>query len=266
MNVVMPAAPIPPPFERVEGRRFSFYPPILRIDSNEWTYRRATWSELVVRNVASGIELSIPRRFVGEASESDHPDIVVSLSEQLELRQGVVRPQRSRVLQMPVAAKRQLNETPRPPLDPGHLAPVIGIRLEAKHDSRASRVVGGAIALGVLGCLALVGYSLQGGEAHRRSIITSLDHTYLALSAADTYSTVIRALGIPDEDRSVTTPEGKRLRLLAYADRGFRAVLMLDGQTERYVGSVSDRGQVLQTVLMPNGETSSFLLRCLEDY
>lgn len=258
----MPSAPIPPPFERIEGRRFSFYPPILKIGSNEWTYRHATWSEIIVRNSATGTDLSIPRRFVGELSEVDHPVIIIGLVQELEYRNGAVWPHQRRVIEMPIA----VGENPRPRRENAQLAPVVGIRLESRTESRASRMAGGAVALGVLGCLAVVGYSLQGGDAHRRSMVTSLDQTYLSLSERDTYPSVVQALGIPDSDRWVTTPEGKRVHLLDYADRGFRAVLMPDGEAERYIGSISEQGRVLQSVLLPRGDTSTAILHGLDDF
>ncbi len=263
MNIVTPAAPIPPPFAHLEGRKFSFHPPIRQIASNEWTYRYATWAEIIVRDAATRHDLCIPRRFLGEAARLDRPTVTINLLEPLEFRDGAVWPIRRRVIEMPVVSDaprvRSENRTP---------APVIGIRLESRPESRASRLAGGAVALGVLGCLALVGYSLEGGEAHRRALVTTLGHTYLALTANDTYSTVITALGIPDSDRWVTTPEGHRVRLLNYADRGFRAVLLADPGVRdgRYAGAVNPHGRILQSVLLPDGGTSTAILRGLESF
>ena len=269
MNVVMPAAPIPPPFEHLEGRRFSFHPPIRHIETNEWTYRHATWSEIIIRHTASKRDLCVPRRFLGDASQLNGPAVIVGLLEQLEFRDGAVWPIRRRVLEMPVAGGE--NARPRPEntrQENTRLAPVIGIRLEPRTESRASRLAGGAVALGVLGCLAIVGYSLEGGEAHRRAVVTSLDHTYLALGGTDTYRSVVQALGVPESDRWVTTPEGHRLRLLDYADRGFRAVLINEAGEPggRYIGSINEHGRVLQSVLLPEGGTSSRILHGLQDF
>jgi hypothetical protein len=234
----MPAAPIPPAFERLGGRRFSFYPAILRVPLNEWTFRHAAWNEVMVRNAANGRDLWISRRFLGELSENDSPVLVVSLLEKLELRDGGVYPWRPRVIEMPLSDAAPLGER-------AARAPVISIRLEGKNESRVSRVAGGAVALGVLGCLGVVGYSLEGGTAHR-------DKTYLALNGADTYPTVIQALGAPDRERWVVTPSGSRVRLLDYPDRGFQAVLVPQlGGPDRYAGSVDERGHVLQSVSTP---------------
>lgn len=254
-GVVMPAAPIPPAFERLGGRRFSFHPSILRVTSNEWTFRYATWCEVMVRNTANGLDLWLSRRFLGELSENDSPIVIVGLLETLEWRNGAVYPRRSRVIEMPANPDVSAQEIGKG--DRSRLASVVSIRLEGKNESRASRMAGGAVALGVLGCLAVVGYSLPGGESHRRAVVSSLDKTYLALSGNDTYTTVIQGLGLPDRDRWMVTASGNRIRLLDYADRGFQAVLFSD----RYVGAVDGRGRILQSVLLPQGALSTPILR-----
>jgi len=255
----MPAAPIPPAFERLGGRRFLFYPAILRVPANEWTFRHATWSEVMVRNASSGRDLWISRRFLGELSERGR-DPVVSLLEKLEFRNGYVYPCRRRVIEMPLGGSSSALDQQR-----GRRAAVVSIRLEARNESRASRMAGSAVALGVLGCLAVVGYSLQGGDAHRRAAVSSLERTYLALSGADTYRTVILALGVPDRERWVVTSSGNRIRLLNYADRGFQAVLLPQpGVDDRYAGAVDERGRILQSVVLPNGGLSTPVLLDLE--
>jgi hypothetical protein len=142
-----------------------------------------------------------------------------------------------------------VGENARPRRENQRPAPVINIRLEARTETRAGRLAGGAIALGVLGCLAVVGYSLEGGYAHRRTLMTPLGQTYFALTGEDTYHSVVRVLGVPDSDRWVIMPDGNRLRVLNYTGRGFRAVLApaASGE-ERYIGSVDERGHVLESV------------------
>jgi hypothetical protein len=257
----MPAAPIPPAFERIGGRRFSFYPAILRVATNVWTFRYATWSEVLVRNAGNGGDLWISRRFLGELSESGDADPVVGLVDTLEFRDGSVGPYRRRVIEMPAVVPEA-----KPVARRTEPAAVVSIRLDDQSESRASRLAGGAVALGVIGCLAVVGYSLQGGEAHRRAVVTSLNKTYLALSGADTYRTVVQALGVPDGERWVLTASGSRVRLLNYADRGFQAVLVpKPGADDRYAGSVDERGRILQSVMMPGGMLSTGILRDLEE-
>lgn len=268
--VVTPAAPVPPPFERIGARRFSFYPPIQNAPANEWTYRAASWSEILVRNTATCTDLWISRRWLGGIYETGHEVAVVALLGELEYREGSVRPYRSRVIEMP---------GPHPPpelslplvAEKRPLAPVISIRLETRHENRVSRLIEGAIALGVLGCLALAGYSLQGGERGRRAVVATLGETYLALTGSDTFQTAVRSLGAPATDRVVLVSDGHRLRLAAYPDRGFRAVFLADpaearGLNDHYIGAVDEDGRVLQSVPLPQGGTSDKLLRLLENF
>ncbi len=253
----MPAAPIPPAFEQLGSRRFVLHPAIENAGANEWTYRRATWSEIIVRNAVTGLDFCVPRRSFGSAYDSDYGVAVISLLEPLEFRDGVVRPRRCRVIQMPLPAFDAAASVPdKSP------AAVVSITLDTRHETRAGRIAGGAIALGVIGCLAVAGYSLQGGDIHRRAVVSSLDQTYLGLTSHDTFNSAVRALGRPISDRSVIVPDGHRLRLLDYPDRGFRAVFL----TDVYVGAVDEHGRVLQSVQMPDGGTSHALLRFLESF
>ncbi len=73
----MSIPPIPPPLEHLGARPFSFYPSILNIEHNEWLFRKATWSEILVYNVKSGQEIWIPRRFMGEVSRIEDPVVIV---------------------------------------------------------------------------------------------------------------------------------------------------------------------------------------------
>ena len=54
-------------------RVFSFYPPILNVEHNEWRFRKATWSEILVTNSKSDLEVWIPRRVLGRSPASTSP-------------------------------------------------------------------------------------------------------------------------------------------------------------------------------------------------
>src|SRR5947208_1629802 len=99
----MASPPIPPLLGSLAARPFSFYPPIVNVEHNEWVFRRATWSELVVVNHKTADELSIPRHFIADVSSIDHPIVIVGLNRQLEYRDGAVWPYERRVIEMPVA-------------------------------------------------------------------------------------------------------------------------------------------------------------------
>src|SRR5579864_3828993 len=99
----MSSPPIPPSLDHLATRPFSLYPPIINIERNEWLYRRATWSEILVVNCKSGEEIWIPRRFLGEVSRVDDPVLIVGLTKELEYKAGSVWPYQRRVIEMPLA-------------------------------------------------------------------------------------------------------------------------------------------------------------------
>src|SRR5258707_6892348 len=127
----MASPPIPPSLEHLVTRPFSFFPPILNIEHNEWLFRKATWSEILVVNCKNGAEIWIPRRFVGDVSRIDDPVLIVGLNRELEFKGGTVWPYQPRVIQMPLA----VGGLPLPPSETsagrGRPAPIIWIRLEA---------------------------------------------------------------------------------------------------------------------------------------
>ena len=58
----MASPPIPPSLDHLATRPFSFYPPIVNVEHNEWLFQKATWAEIQVVNCRSGEEIWISRR------------------------------------------------------------------------------------------------------------------------------------------------------------------------------------------------------------
>jgi hypothetical protein len=145
----MASPPIPPSLGHLAARPFSFYPPILNIEHNEWIFRRATWSDILAVNRKTGLEISIPRRFVGDVSIIDDPVVIVGLVRELEFQDGLVSPCRRRVIEMPLAVG---DSSPAPVAVPRRNAPapVVGIRVESRRDRRAFRLLVGALAVAIL--------------------------------------------------------------------------------------------------------------------
>src|SRR5579862_9752067 len=148
---------IPPPIEDLRHRPFSFYPAILNIEHNQWQYRKATWSDVLVVNARTGLEISIPRRFLGEISSIEDPVVIVGLLRELEYREGAVWPYQRRVIEMPMAvgARTPAPAAPEPRSGP---APVVGIRLESRSESHVFRIVGGALVLGIVAAYVVVNF------------------------------------------------------------------------------------------------------------
>jgi len=167
----MASPPLPPVLTQLANRPFSFYPPIQGLPHNQWIFRRATWSELIVVGAKCGGEISIPRHFIGEISHVDDPVLVASLTCELESRDGAVSPLRRRVIEMPVA---EAASTPAPRHEAP--APVVAIRLGRRSQSRAVKVVGGALAAAIVLYLAGANVFLLGSVKHRAPSRRAVPH------------------------------------------------------------------------------------------
>ncbi|HTB12661.1 MAG TPA: hypothetical protein VK752_13860 [Bryobacteraceae bacterium] len=147
----MPGPPIPASFESLGRRPFSFYPPIVNVEHNEWILRRANWTDFQVINTKTKDELCVPRRFVGEGALVEEPVMIVGLVKELEYREGAVLPHVRRVIEMPRAVNG-----PGRPVGPPRIAPVVGIRIEAEPRSKLWRMVVAVAAAAALICVAVV--------------------------------------------------------------------------------------------------------------
>jgi hypothetical protein len=154
----MASPPIPPALGHLSSRPFSFYPAIRGIVHNEWVFRKATWSELLVVNRKTGEEVSIPRQFVGEVSIVDDPVVIVGLLRELEYREGAVWPSRRHVIEMPIA----VGDTRPAPAQPRPVpAPVVAIRLEPRKPRRVYKAVGSLLAFAILLHLAFSAFNAR---------------------------------------------------------------------------------------------------------
>jgi len=239
---------IPPPLEALRNRPFSFYPAILNIEHNEWRYRKATWSEVLVVNCRTGQEVWIPRRFLGEVARIEDPVVIVGLLKELEYSEGVVSPYQRHVIEMPIAVG-----APAPPPAIVHQrgpAKVVGIRLESKTDSHLFRLVGGALVAGIVAAYFVVNF-YRDVAPRTRVIYTAKDPSYLDLTARDDYDAVVRKLGAPRRDRWQARGSAE-YRALSYPERGWTVLLMgADRQHARYVGTLDAQGKPLHSVESP---------------
>ncbi len=221
------------------GRSFSFYPPILGIEHNEWRFRRANWSEFVVVNTHSGDEACIPRSFVGDVS-ANAPTVIVGLTREMEWRDGVAMPYRRPVVELPIA----VNDTPRTPRV-ARPAPVVSIRLEPPAQIKSGRKLVGIVMLGVVASAILADVGRSEGLRGRIDAML-VSRAWQRLEADDDFSAVVRKLGVPATQRTYVAPGGQVFRSLDYPRLHFTVVLK--GQTEveaRYAGSVDARGRIL---------------------
>ena len=251
----MASPPIPPLLGHLAARPFSFYPPILGVEHIEWIYRKATWSELVVVNQKTGMELSIPRHFVGEVSLIDHPVVIVGLSRELEYKDGAVSPYQRRVIEMPVAVGDPAPRRSEP-------APVVAIRLESRRDNRPLKLIGGALTAALL-----LHVGISSVIQVRQRAVVARDRSYLDLTGRDDYAAVVRRLGPPAAERRRAMPDGIQYRALAYPGRRFTVILMgSDLWTATYVGTMDAGWNPIHSAGLPSGGSTSILLRALKRF
>jgi hypothetical protein len=162
----MPGPPIPATFESLGRRPFSFYPPIVGVEHNEWILRRVNWTDFQVVNTKTKDELCVPRRFVGEGALVEEPVMIVGLVKELEYREGVVIPHIRRVIEMPRAVNAGNHLMSGPP----RTAPVVGIRVESAPSSRVWRLMVASIAAAAVICVAVVIFFESVVIPHRHTV------------------------------------------------------------------------------------------------
>lgn len=260
----MSLPPIPPPLEALRNRPFSFYPAILNIEHNEWQYRKATWSEVLVVNSRTGEEIWIPRRFLGEISRIEDPVVIVGLLKELEYKGGAVWPYQRRVIEMPIAVGTSVPPPPMPArTEP---APVVGIRLESKTDSHIFRLVGGALVAGIVAAYVVVNF-YRVSVPRSRVVYTAKDQSFLDLTTHDDYFAVVRKLGPPTHDRWQTETGALQYRALSYPERSYTVILMgTDRKQAAYIGTLDENWTPIHSVQFSHGGSTDSLLRGLKRF
>lgn len=254
----MAVPPIPTPLDHLGQRPFSFYPAILNIAHNSWILRRAAWSEILVANTATNQEVWVPRQYLGSVSSIDEPVLIVGLTKELEYKAGQLMPHRRRVLEMPPARGQ-----PHATGIHGEAAPAVKPTASGSTETRVGRLIAGALALGVIGCVVLIGLfrtSREGSHIVYRPVFQA----NLGLDASDDYASAVRKLGQPARDRWQSDKGEMQYRLLEYPDRGYSVVLMgADRDKVVYIGALDRDGRVIDSVRLHGGGDTASLLRTL---
>lgn len=254
------AAPIPPSLDELGGRPFSFYPPIINIEHNEWIFQRGNWSEILIRNPKMETEVWVPRSYLGEISKIDEPVMIVGLRKELEYKGGSVWPHTRRVISMPIK--------PLPPPDPAmDEAPKVTLRENLRLDSGAEGGVGRMIAIvmviGVVLVAGVAGYlklRSTGGAVEYQGVLQA----DLGFTGRTNYFDVVRKLGQPERDHYKSETGERQYRLLVYPKNDLVVVLMgVERGKEAYIGSKDLKGRVVHSVDLPGGRNTDAILRSL---
>jgi len=262
----MASPPIPPSLDHLTTRPFSFYPAILNIEHNEWLFRKATWSEILVVNCKSGAELWIPRRFMGDVSRIDDPVLIVGLNRELEFKGGAVWPYQPRVIQMPVAVGGSAFPPSEVSTDRPAPAPVVGIRLEPS-DKRIFKLIGTALGFAILAYILALNLNKITEIRQRTVTFSTKDQQFLDLSGRDDYVAVIQKLGQPETDRWKSDSGMIQYRALSYPDRKYTIILMgKDRNSANYIGAMDEQWKPVHSVELHSGGTTTSLLRSLSRF
>jgi hypothetical protein len=248
-------------FEPLARKAFAFFPPILNIEHNQWEFRRAAWSEILVVNTKTGAELWIPRRYLGEISSVDEPVTIVGLTKELEFKAGAVWPHSRRVVEIPHAVNDYT-----PAAVPAPAAPrVAGIRHEASTESRIGRLIAAVVVVSLLACFAIIAVMRNG--LVRNVTFTAADQDFLSLTRRDDIHTIARKLGEPAETRWQSEAGELQYCALWYPQRAYYVILMgPERNSARYVGTLDGNWRVVHYVELARGGNTASLLRGLRKF
>ncbi|MBI4873006.1 MAG: hypothetical protein HY822_00075 [Acidobacteria bacterium] len=250
---------IPPPLEQFGARPFSFYPPILNVEHNEWAYEQATWAEIKVRNTKSGLELWVPRRYLGEISQVDEPVMIVGLGRQLEYKSGLLIQHERRVLSMPRGPSRAAGSEDLPPPPRGGA----GRGMESPAERRIGKLILGALVVGILGCVLIV--SIFRGRAGDRVEYHGIIQASLGLTAGDDTFAVVRRLGQPAGEAWYSEVGALQYRAMRYPD--YTIILMgTERDKVRYIGAMNKEWKPIDAVQLPDGRSTASMLRALRRF
>jgi hypothetical protein len=252
----------PPVLDDFGDRLFSFYPPILNVEHNEWKFRQARWSEILVENPRSGIEVWIPRSFLGDLAKVDEPVIIVGLKRELEYKGGSVIPYARRVIPMGGSSALRVAA---PGTEAAAPAPPNTLRLDAS-ETKIGRLIAGVLIIGILACflvVLLLRRKTTGGDVEYQGVL----QTDLGLSYESNYFDIVRKLGEPAQDRYKSDVGERQYRALTYTDNDLTLILMgADRKDMHYIGAKDGKWRTVHTVKMPGGEPTDAVLRTLPKF
>jgi hypothetical protein len=251
-------------FEELTGRLFSFYPPILNIEHNEWQLKKAEWSEVLVENPKMDIELWVPRTWLGEISKVDEPHVIVGLKREVEYKGGALVPYHRKVVGMP-----QAHSAPPLPITaiPRRLTVAEEIRSPSGPETKLAKGLLITLAAALVLIVLAVGLSRLRSEGGTISF-KAQDQRTLSLTADSTYIDVIQKLGAPEEDHWRPGGGERRYRALTYKKEGMIILLMGPEQDNgaRYIGAKDLEWNTVHSVALPGGRSTDATLASLKRF
>lgn len=256
------AHPAPSQLESMGDRPFSFYPPIVGVEHNEWTFVEGRWSEILVRNSKSEMEVWIPRNYVGEVSKVDEPVMIVGLRRELEYKGGSIWPYTRRVIEMPASPAMARPSAEPPPAPP---SPVAELRMGGA-ESMVGKMIAAALVVGIglAGALVLMQRQKQrGGTIEYKGVMQA----ELGFTAKSDYFDVVRKLGQPETDKWQSEVGEMQYRMLAYPKQDYYVILMgSDRENAFYIGTKDSQWRTVHAVPLPGGGNTEAILRSVKRF
>jgi hypothetical protein len=243
-----------PNLDKFAGRPFSFYPPIRGVEHNEWVFRNETWSEVLVANTQTPLEVWVPRRHLGEVSQIDKPVMIVGLKQELEYKGGALWPYQRRVIEIPSPGKLPSG---------GQTPPAPPKSSESPTEKKIGRFILASLLAGILATFIFVAFFRTRQLPDRITYETVLQQE-LGFTAEDNYHSVTRKLGRPAREHW-KSEEGERQYLaLDYPSLSLTLILMGPDRKEMsYIGAKDPNWKTVHSVELPSGVRSDSILRTL---
>jgi hypothetical protein len=249
----MPVASVSPSPEHLGKKPFSFFPAILNIEHNEWLFRRATWSEILVANAKMELEIWIPRRFLGEISSIEEPVMIVGLVKELEYKGGSIWPHEKRIIEMP----RTSSESPAAGTSG---RPMPATPSSSGTERRIGRLIAAALVAGIV--ITFIVVNVVSRNQRAGVIYSGREQFAMGLNRQDEYFAVVRKLGPPLTDRWRSEQGELQYRILSYP--AFSIILMgSERKDAHYIGALDKNWKVIDSVELPNGGNTASMLRAL---
>jgi len=252
--------------EQLAGREFSFYPSIGNLETNLWKLLEANWSELLVENLESKVQVWVPRRYLGEVSAADRPVVIVGLNKALDYKAGQVWQVHKRVLEMPriPVGPAGLEHAPASNLPTPSLI-ASGLRLDAS-EKKVGRLIFVALAVSLV-FVALVVFFFRGFESGDMVSYKAVVQESLGLGPEDDYYAVVRKLGTPQEDRWKAEGESLQYRVLHYPNRNLNIILAgRERKQALYAGALDGEWKVVDSVNQKGGSNTYRVLSKLPKF
>ncbi len=254
--------PIPQQLDELGDRAFSFYPPIVNVEHNEWVFARGTWSEILVRNPKLDVEVWIPRGYLGEISHVEEPIMIVGLRKELEFKGGGVWPYERRLVEMPRAgvAPRPARTSGPEPTAPSALT------LGSGAERRLSVFILATLGAAILATFLVITF-LRKGESGENIRLRPVLQSELGFTGASDYHDVVRKLGPPDSDRWLAGAGERQYRALGYERLNATVILMgADRDKVVYIGAKDRDWKNVDSVALPEGRNTDSILRSLKKF